>query len=57
MRIGLILLFFIGLSSCSFFQNDEKIHLASIHGNDLFFDDIEYSLYNFEFHFVACFFK
>ena len=43
MRIGLILLFFIGLTSCSFFQNDEKIHIASIHGNDLFFDDIEYS--------------
>lgn len=43
MRISLVLLFVIGLSSCSYFQENDRIHLASIHGNDLFFEDIKYS--------------
>lgn len=43
MRISLLLLFALGLSSCSFFQEEDRIYLASIHGNDLFFEDIKYS--------------
>ena len=46
MRASLVFVIFLGLSSCSFFQNEDKIHLASIYGNDLFYEDIEYSFIN-----------
>jgi hypothetical protein len=46
MRASLVFVIFLGLSSCSFFQNEDKIHLASIYGNDLFYEDIAYSFIN-----------
>ena len=46
MRISLVFLFCIGLSSCSFFQKKEKKHLVSIYDNDLYFEDVESSFQN-----------
>lgn len=46
MRIGLVFLICIGLSSCSFFQKKEKTHLVSIYDKDLYYEDVKSSFQN-----------
>jgi len=46
MRISLIVVFIIGLSSCSLFNKEDQVLLASIYGNDLFFEDVRFSFQN-----------
>ena len=46
MRIGLVFLICIGLSSCSFFQKKEKTHLVSIYDKDLYYEDVNSSFQN-----------